>query len=174
VINSLGGGTGTGTLENFALLVNGERITASDRNIWGVSFLPGQADLFYATAASSGRIWLVKGSTSSRTLTAVHDGVECPSVSPDGTRVAFKKNAAGQLSPHWQLAILDLSTGKETVLAETRNVDDQPEWLDGQTILYGLSRTGDAGDSDVWQIKVDSGSRPSVFIENAWSPSVVR
>lgn len=173
-ITGLDGRQGTGNLEDFTLTVNGSRITAADRNIWGVTFAPGQSDSFFATAASSGRIWLVKGSLTSRILTAVHDGVECPSVSPDGTRLAFKKNLGDGLVPHWGVAILDLASGEETVLAETRNVDDQVEWLDDETLLYGLPRAADAGDSDIWALKADPASRPSVFIEHAWSPSVVR
>ncbi|MFP3570759.1 hypothetical protein, partial [Paraburkholderia sp. SIMBA_030] len=86
--------------EDFALLVNGSRLQPEDRNIWGVTFVPGQADTFYATAASAGRIWLVRGSLSGRTLTAVHDNVECPSISPDGTRIAYKKNVGGSQTPH--------------------------------------------------------------------------
>ena len=168
------GGGGTGNLEDFALMVNGTRITAADRNIWGVTFAPGESDTFYATAASSGRIWLVKGSISARTLTAIHDGVECPSLSPDGTRIAYKKNTGGTLAPHWRVAFLDLATGKETVLSEPRSVDDQIEWLDDQTLLYGLARDGAAGDSDIWQINADPASRSSIYIEHAWSPSVVR
>lgn len=173
-IRSLDGGMETGSLEDFALTVNGSQVAAADRNIWGVTFVPGEADAFYATAASSGRIWLVKGSISSRTLTAVHDAVECPSISPDGTRIAFKKNASSQLNPHWNVVVMDLSSGLETVLDEARSVDDQVEWLDGQTLLYGLARPSEPGDSDVWQIRADAGSRPSLFIEHAWSPAVVR
>ena len=139
-----------------------------------MTFAPGQSDTFYATAASSGRIWLVKGSISARTLTAIHDGVECPSLSPDGTRIAYKKNTGGPLAAHWRVAFLDLATGKETVLSEPRSVDDQIEWLDDQTLLYGLARDGAAGDSDIWQINADPASRPSIYIEHAWSPSVVR
>ena len=168
------GGGGTGNLEDFALMVNGSRVTAADRNIWGVTFAPGDSDTFYATAASSGRIWLVKGSISARTLTAIDDGVECPSLSPDGTRIAYKKNTGAPLAPHWRVAILDLATGKETVLSEERSVDDQIEWLDDRTLLYGLARDGAAGDSDIWQINADPASRASVYIEHAWSPSVVR
>ncbi|HEX9226513.1 MAG TPA: hypothetical protein VF885_07625 [Arthrobacter sp.] len=168
------GDGGTGNLEDFALMVNGTRITAADRNIWGVTFAPGDRDTFYATAASSGRIWLVKGSISARTLTAIHDGVECPSLSPDGTRIAYKKNTGGTLAPHWRVAFLDLATGNETVLSEPRSVDDQIEWLDDHTLLYGLARDGVAGDSDIWQINTDPASRSSVYIEHAWSPSVVR
>ena len=98
VINPVDGGPGTGSLEAFALWVNGAQLSPTDRNIWGVTFLPGQSDSFYATAASNGRMWLVEGSVSSRKLTAVHDGVECPSVSPDGKRIAFKKNMAGTVN----------------------------------------------------------------------------
>ena len=174
VITAAQGSGGTGNLEDFALLVNGTRITAADRNIWGVTFAPGHSDTFYATAASSGRIWLVQGSISARTLTAIHDGVECPSLSPDGTRIAYKKNTGSPLAAHWRVAVLDLATGKETVLSESRSVDDQIEWRDDQTLLYGLARDGAAGDSDIWQISADPASRSSVYIEHAWSPSVLR
>lgn len=167
-------GGGTGNLEDFALLVNGNRVTAADRNIWGVTFAPGQSDAFYATAASSGRIWLVQGSISARTLTAIHDGVECPSLSPDGTRIAYKKNTGSPLAAHWRVAVLELATGKETVLSEPRSVDDQIEWRDDRTLLYGLARDGAAGDSDIWQIGADPASRSSLYIEHAWSPSVLR
>lgn len=173
-ITPLDGAPGTGSLEGFSLWINGGQVSPADRNIWGVTFLPGQSDAFYATAASNGRTWLVEGSVAARKLTAVHDGVECPSVSPDGKRIAFKKNLAGTVTPHWNIAVLDLSTGKESLLAETRNVDDQVEWLDDDTLLYGLGRDDAAGDSDVWQLDVGPGSRPALLIEHAWSPSVVR
>lgn len=173
-ISGTDGGAGTGNLEDFSLLVNGAQVTAADRNIWGVTFVPGDPDAFYATAASSGRIWLVQGSISARTLTAVHDGVECPSVSPDGTRVAYKMNTGTPLAAHWKVAVLDLASGNETVLSEPRSVDDQIEWLDDGTLLYGLPREGSQGDSDIWQIRADSSAHGSLYIEHAWSPSVVR
>lgn len=165
---------GTGNLEDFALLVNGERLLASDRNIWGVTFAPGQSEVFYATAASSGRIWLVRGSLKDKTLTAIHDNVECPSISPDGTRIAYKKNIGGPLTAHWNVALLDLATGVETVLSEKRSVDDQIEWLDDQNLLYGLADEDTEGDSNIWKLGTDPASQPSLFIEHAWSPSVVR
>lgn len=164
----------SGNLEDFALMVNGERLLATDRNIWGVTFAPGDSDVFYATAASSGRIWLVRGSLSAKTLTAVHDNVECPSISPDGTRIAYKKNDGGALVAHWKVAVLDLATGQETVLSEKRSVDDQIEWLDDQNLLYGLADEAAAGDSNVWKLGTDPGSQPGLFIAHAWSPSVVR
>ena len=117
----------------------------------------------------------MRGSVSSRSMTAVRGDVECPSLSPDGTRIGFKKHGdlpAGQ----WRLAVYDLRTGAETVLAETRSIDDQVEWLDDRTIIYGLPRTTDAGanTSDVWAVPADGTGAPWVLIPDAWSPAVVR
>lgn len=174
VITHRDGAKETENLEDFALMVNGAQLSATDRNIWGVTFIPGQPDAFYATAASGGRHWLVRGSQSQRTLTAVADGVECPSISPDGTRVAYKTNISTGLTPQWKIAVLDLASGKSTTLGETRNVDDQVEWLDDSTLLYGLLRDDTPGDSDIWQIPADNTGAPAMYIEHAWSPSVVR
>ena len=54
------------------------------------------------------------------------EGVECPSLSPDGTRIAFKTRSDSGVGPiTWRIAVLDLATSEVTELAETRNVDDQ-------------------------------------------------
>jgi hypothetical protein len=166
------GGESYGNLENFALWIDGERLTSADRNIWGVTFADDDTT-FYATAASGGRTWLVHGNLAERTLTAVHDNAECPSLSPDGTRVAYKKNSGTPDDPHWGIAVLTLTTEEEVVLPEPKNVDDQIEWLDDSTLLYGLAREGAVGDSDVWSLASDGSTTPSLLIEHAWSPSVV-
>jgi hypothetical protein len=159
-------------LEKLRLEVDGRAVTRADRNFWGVTFVDD--DHFYATAASGGRTWLVRGAVSTGTMTALHGDVECPSLSPDGTRIGFKKHGdlpAGQ----WRLAVYDLRTGTETVLAETRSVDDQVEWLDDATIIYGLPRTSDSGaaTSDVWAVPADGSGAPRVLVSDAWSPAVV-
>ncbi|WP_027343670.1 TolB family protein [Hamadaea tsunoensis] len=158
--------------EQYELLVDGRKITATDRNVWGVTFVDD--DAFYATAASGGKTWLVKGSIADRRLVSVRGDVECPSLSPDGTKIAFKKH--GDLpAGHWRLAVYDLASGKETVLAEERSVDDQVEWLDDKTVLYGLSRdTAGTATSDIWQVPADGSGSPSVLVHDAWSPAVIR
>lgn len=166
------GGESFGNLEHFALWIDGDRMMAVDRNIWGVTFAADDTT-FYATAASGGRTWLVQGDLDSRTLTAVAESAECPSLSPDGTRVAYKKNAGTREAPHWGIALLTLTTREEVVLPEQRNVDDQVEWLDDSTLLYGLPRDDAPGDSDVWSIAAAGTTAPSLLIEHAWSPSVV-
>lgn len=167
-------GTSIGNLEEFSLNVGGAPVAPVDRNLWGVTFVDDNT--FYATAGTGGQTYLVKGDIAARTLTSVTDGVECPSLSPDGTRIAFKRVTAGTgVTTHWTPATLDLSSGAVTLLSsESRSVDDQIAWLDGSTILYGMPRDGAAGDTDVWSLPADGSGSPAVFIEHAWSPSVVR
>lgn len=162
-----------GNLEDFTLVVDGQAVAPVDRNLWGVTFAPDN-NTFYATAATGTNTWLVRGDLAQRTLTSIRQTVECPSLSPDGTRIAYKKNSAPGPIPHWNVAVLDLATNTETVLAETRSVDDQVEWLDDGTLLYGMPRKGTVGDSDVWSIAATADAAPALFIEHAWSPSVVR
>ena len=168
------GGDVIGSIEGFSTTVDGHPLTEVDRNFWGVTFVDD--DTFYATAASNtiGKTWLVKGSISGRTMTSVRTDAECPSIAPDGTRVAYKTRHGNPAPGHWNIAVLDLATGRETVLAETRSVDDQVEWLDDSTVLYALARDGSEGQSDVWRVPADGSGTPAVFIPNATSPAVVR
>ncbi|MFI7607404.1 TolB family protein [Micromonospora sp. NPDC049366] len=161
-----------GDLETFRLVVDGRTVTAADRNLWGVTF--ADDDRFYATAASGGKTWLVEGHLSTRQLTALRRDAECPSLSPDRTRIAFKKH--GDLPPgRWRLAVYDLATGAETLLAETRSVDDQVEWLDDEQVVYGLARQSQGtASSDVWRVAADGSGSPRVLVPDAWSPAVVR
>ncbi|MCU1507383.1 MAG: hypothetical protein JWP05_2352 [Microbacteriaceae bacterium] len=166
------GGTDLGDLEDFSLVIDGGRVTAADRNFWGVTF-SSDDNVFYATAATGGHTWLVRGDLAKRTLTSIRESAECPSISPDGTRIAYKKNVSTTATAHWAIAVLDLSRNRETILPERRTMDDQVEWLSNGTLLYGLPHTGTVGDSDVWSIDSDGSTAPKLFIEHAWSPSVV-
>jgi len=159
-------------LEDFAFSVGGQPVTSADRNFWGVTFAAG--DTFYATGASAGRTWLVRGDLKARTLVAIRENAECPSLSPDGTRVAYKTRIEGTPAGQWSIAVLDLATGRQTVLPEQHSVDDQPEWLDDSTVLYGLPRADAAGDSDVWSVAANGTEAPVLLIEHAWSPAAMR
>jgi hypothetical protein len=163
-----------GSIEGFSTTVDGRPLTEVDRNYWGVTFVDD--DTFYATAASSaiGKTWLVKGSISERTMTSVRTDAECPSIAPDSTRVAYKTRHGNPAPGHWNIAVLDLATGTETILAETRSVDDQVEWLDNSTVLYALPRDGSEGQGDVWQVPADGSGAPVILIPDATSPAVVR
>ena len=79
----------------------------------------------------------------------LHENVECPSLSPDGTKIAFKKASGPSTARKWRFTVLDLRTGVETPLPETRSIDDQLAWLDDSHVLYGVPR-GSSGRTDVW------------------------
>jgi hypothetical protein len=149
-------------LEDFAVYQDGERIRSIDFNFWGVTFAR-RSNQFYATLRTKGRNYLVRGDVARRRLDVVRDGVECPSLSPDNTRVAFKLRQKRQ----WRIAVLDLRTNVVTPLAETQSIDDQPEWLDNDHVLYGK-------DAAIRAVRADGGGRPRTLIEDALSPAVVR
>ncbi|WP_240643898.1 TolB family protein [Antribacter gilvus] len=168
-------GGGAVNLEELTLVVDGAPAAPVDRNVWGVTFVDDST--FYATVQSRslGRTWLARGDLTARTLTTVRDGVECPSLSPDGTRLAFKHDADPGPEVHWTPAVLDLATGTVSVLdAETRNIDDQLAWLDDGTLLYGVPRTEESGVTDVWSLPADGTGAPAIAVPEAWSPAVVR
>jgi dipeptidyl aminopeptidase/acylaminoacyl peptidase len=152
-------------LEDFRVTRDGRRVTAADVNYWGVTFRR-DGDHFYATLATGGHTFLVEGSIRARRMWTIHDGVECPSLSPDGTRIAYKKRA-GPGGRRWRLQVLDLATMRETPLAETRSVDDQVEWLDDDHVLYGQAE-------QIWTAAADGSGIPRRFAVDGDSPAVVR
>jgi hypothetical protein len=140
---------------------------APDINIWGVTF--ADDDRFYATLATGGKTHLVEGQVSARRLKVLRDNVECPSLSPDGTRLVFKKRVHSIASGRpWQLRVLDLRTMAETPLAERRSIDDQVAWLSNGTLLYAVAREGG---SDLWSVPADGSGTPALKIKDAVSPA---
>ncbi|MFJ1704822.1 TolB-like translocation protein [Kitasatospora sp. NPDC088346] len=157
-------------LEDFAVTLDGRPYRASDVNIWGVTFADDEH--FYATLATRGQTYLVAGDVGRRTLTTLHGNVECPSLSPDGTRVAYKKRVAGLSDDDpWRLYVLDLRTMAETATAEQRGIDDQALWIDDRTLAYAMP--GDSG-SDLWTVPADGSGGAALLAAAALSPAVVR
>ena len=113
----------------------------------------------------------MEGDVAARRLTVLHENVECPSLSPDGTRIAFKKRTSTGL---WQLMVLDLETMQETQLAEKESIDDQVEWLDNGRILYHKLDYNAPLLASVFALPANGSGKPEVFIPNAISPVVVR
>jgi hypothetical protein len=160
-------GTSLGDLETFAASKDGQRFDSVDFNYWGVTFArqPGR---FYATLGAGGHTYLVEGDVATRTVNVLRDGVECPSLSPDGKRIAFKQKApgGGLFDVKWRLSVLSLDTLADHPLAETRNVDDQAEWLDDGTVLYSV-------EFDIYAVPADGSAAPRLFTSRADSPTVV-
>jgi hypothetical protein len=164
-------------LEKLTVWRDGKRFREVDFNLWGVTFAR-DGRRFYATLRSGGRTYLIEGDAAAREARIVRENVECPSLSPDNTRVAFKKREGGGLRPvTWRLSVLSLESGEEWPLAETRSVDDQVEWLDDRTILYSLPAAVEASAStDTWVVSADKGaaSAPRLFLANTYSAVVRR
>ena len=169
-----GSATVIADLESFTITRGGKPFSNRDFNFWGVTF-DADPNTFYCTLSTQGAHFLIKGNIKARSATVIHEGVECPSLSPDGKHVAYKKRF-GALSPNWEIRILDLATDRETSTSEGRSVDDQLEWLDNQTVLYTIpeSETRATPSTNVWRLRIDGRAAPELFLSSASSPAVVR
>ncbi|MGW4527109.1 hypothetical protein [Amycolatopsis sp. NPDC004378] len=159
-----------GTLEDYAVTVDGRPYQAADLNFWGVTFTRDDRH-FYATMSTAGHRYLVAGDFAAHTIRTLRENVECPSLAPDETRVAFKSAVDGDPGKGWRLSVVDLTTSRVTPLAETRSVDDQPAWLDDHTVGYGVPRG--PGHSDVWSVPADGSGAPRLLIPEAESPAAL-
>ncbi|GIG00853.1 PD40 domain-containing protein [Catellatospora citrea] len=163
-------GTMASTLEDFAVTREGRTYRNVDMNFWGVTFTADD-NAFYATMATGGKRYLVHGDFAARTLRTLTDNVECPSLSPDGTRIAFKQAIGGDPQRGWRLSVLDPSTMAVTNLAETQSVDDQAAWLDERTVAYTL-RAPD-GTPSIWSVPADGTGAPTKLLDGAESPAAL-
>ena len=110
------------------------------------------------------------------TMTAAPAGFTgtCPSVSPDGTHIAFKRRLPGSDLP--RLMVRDLRSGEEWVLGEAGFVDDQVEWLDDDTVIYAMPRD-DARiqpATDIWALDIAPDARPDLLVPFAAAPAIYR
>ncbi|MEV4760428.1 hypothetical protein AB0J86_35725 [Micromonospora sp. NPDC049559] len=158
------------SLEEFAVIRDGRPYRSADVNFWGVTFA-GDDNRFYATVSTDGRRYLVEGDVAARTVRTLAENVECPSLSPDGGRIAFKRAVDGDPGKGWRLSVLDLATMRVTPLAEPNSVDDQAAWLDGSTVAYTLRQSD--GRPDVWAVPADGSGAPRLLVPEAESPAAL-
>ena len=156
-------------LEEFVVEKDGTPFKSIDFNFWGVTF-DRDGDQFFATLKTHGERYLVKGSIDARRATVLRADVECPSLSPDGSLVVFKKPLKQEVG--WRLHVLDLATGVERALNQgRRSVDDQVDWFDDRQVVYHDSTSEGTG---IWVLPVDGVTPPRLLVPNAYSPAVER
>ena len=158
-------------LEKFDVVRDKQPFKQIDFNFWGITF-EADPNRFYATLGTGGQTFLLHGDVKAGRATVLRAGVECPSLSPDGRRIAFKKRQTERGFVIWRLALLDLATMRERILdGETRSVDDQVEWADDSRIMYAVPDQPAGGRISVWMLNVDGGAATRVIADGE-SPSV--
>lgn len=158
-------------MEQFAVSRDGVRFKAADFNYWGVTFAR-DGNVFFATLRTGGVNYLIEGNVDARSARILRPGVECPSLSPDNTRLVFKSRVS---SSQWRLHLLDLATMTDVSLPEVRSVDDQAEWLDDDAIAYMLpNNDSGSGGSDIWTLSVRAATPPAILVRQGISPSALR
>ena len=175
IVDTYSGERRIANLEELRVYRDGSLFRAVDFNFWGVTFAD-DSDRFYATLGTGGTTYLVEGRVSTRRADVVVEGVECPSLSPDQSRLVFKKRLPLATGLGWRLHVMDLGSRAVTPLAELRSVDDQAEWLDDSTILYTIPDPSAPTPmvTDVWQVPADGDGAPELLLESASSPAVLR
>jgi WD40 repeat protein len=149
-------------VKDLVVSEDGERIATINPQYWGVTFAGG--DRYYATLGTLEHHYLIEGRIGERRARMVGEHIECPALSPDGTRIAYKRRIGATI--RWRLYVLDLASGRKTPLAERRSIDDQPEWLDDDTIAY-------SDDKDVYAVPADGSGSPRRVAAAATSPAAL-
>lgn len=172
VITDMTTRTSLGNLETWRTLGDGAVVGAQDRNYWGVSFI-GSGPAFYATLGTGGHRYVVRGDLTTKTMTVLGPEGACPSVAPDDRTVVFKQADPVSRADHF--VAMSMASGAVTRLPEGRSVDDQVNWLDDATVVYGVARgMTSAADLDVWSASAGGTGAARLLVPHASSPSVVR
>ncbi len=174
-------------LDTLQVSEGGKRIANSDFQFWGVTFALDSRH-FFATLGTGGSNDLIEGDVVTRQAHVIRSGVECPSLSPDGTEIAFKSRNPGT-PVTWRISVLNLRTLGAHPVAETRDVDDQVAWLNSTTVMYGMPRSAGANaqidtglseltaggsiPTDTWAVPSDGSGTPRLLISGAWSTTMV-
>ncbi|MEF9962825.1 MAG: hypothetical protein RR779_00575 [Comamonas sp.] len=159
-------------IQTWAVSYQGKPVISADLNLWGVTFDPTNSDHFLVTVYFDGQPYLGEGNVSTKSIRVLKQGVECPSYSPDGKRIAYKSRTG---PTRWSPAVMDLETSKSTVYEHIpESVDDQIEWLDNGTLVFQITKTPLIGSAQInlYTLGLSKAqSMPVLWLEDAKSPT---
>ena len=127
-------------LETATLVHGGQRISPPDRNYWGVTFAPTTTPSSSRWPSAAPRTW-PRGScprARSRPFAPMPSAPHCPRTARAGRLQEARRPRPGRLADRCPRP----RHRQETMLAESQSVDDQVEWLDNDTLIYGLPLAG--------------------------------
>jgi hypothetical protein len=173
IIDAITGDPVVPNLEQMDVWGKGARFQSPDANFWGVTFTK-DPNRFYATPSARGAVYLVEGNIRENRVTVIREGVECPSLSPDNTRVAFKSRMPGAGLAKWRVHVLDLESLTDVPLAETENVDEQVGWLDNAHVTYSKADPERSTSMNVWTVPADGSGAPVLVLREAGFATTIR
>ena len=95
-IIDMASGKELGDLEDFEVTKDGKLVDDVRPQLLGRHVRRGQRPLLRDARHRRNGTWLIEGSVSGRSAHTLHENVECPSLSPDGKRIAYKKRGRRQ------------------------------------------------------------------------------
>ena len=171
-IATLSDPTDAQNIQTWAVSHQGKPVISADLNLWGVTFDPANSDHFLVTVYFDGQPYLGEGNISTKSIRVLKQGIECPSYSPDGKRIAYKSRTG---PTRWSPAVMDLESGKSTVHEHiSESVDDQIEWLDDKTLVFQITKTPLVGSAQInlYTLSLSkTQSTPELWLEDAKSPT---
>ena len=130
-------------LNQFNVEDSDPEYNGSDRKFWGVTFVDNEQ--FYVTGFFADVPLIVRGNISNRSMELTGLEGSCPSLSPDGETLVYKRTRDDD---GFDLVAVELASGDSWTLGETRSVNDQVAWLDNETILYAIHPDGYESDGE--------------------------
>ena len=150
-----------GQLEQFDVSKDGQPFDAVDFNFWGVTFAPRLRTASTRPSAPAGITTWSRATSAARSMRVLRDGVECPSLSPDGKQIAYKSRIGDE--NRWRLRVLDLARWPTTPSPRRARSTIRSSGWTTSTLAY-------SDGIDVYTVPADGSGEAKLLVRDATSP----